>query len=161
MPIRNTSLRQLVGLRPGMEDPLPCNLLWAHSFRGCRHPPCPEIGRIGQYPGQHRRNAAWRILSTDVREPIGKPGPGMHLHQEIRHFDQRIHVGQFPFQLLGSGGHVAGQRSNDELSGLKPDTFELAIAGAVSEPLQVEVERLTRLGKVGDRILWHTKPEIV
>ena len=89
MPVGDAGLGQLVSLRPGMEDPFPGNLLRAHSFRGRRHAPGAEVGRIGQYPGQHRRNAAWRILSTDVREPIGKPSPGMHFHQEIRHFDQR------------------------------------------------------------------------
>ena len=146
VPVGDAGLRELVSLRPGMEDPLPGDLLRAHSFRGCCHALGAEIGRIGQNPGQHGRDAAWRILGTNVREPIGEPGPGMHLHQEVRHLDQRVHVGQFPLQLLGGGRHVAGQRSNDELSGLKPDAFELAVAGAIGEPLEVEVERLPRLG---------------
>ena len=161
MPVGDAGLGQFVRLRPGMEDPFPGNLLRAHSFRGGRHAPGAEVGRIGQYPGQHGWDAAWRFLSTDVREPIGKPSPGMNLHQEIGHLDQRVHIGQFPLQLLGSGGHVAGQRSNDELSGVKPDAFELAVAGAIGEPLEVEVERLPRLGKIGDGILRHTEPEIV
>jgi hypothetical protein len=82
-------------------------------------------------PGQHRRDAAWRFLSTDVREPIGKSGPGMNLHQEIRHLDQRIHISQFPLQVFGSGGHIAGEGSNDELSSVDSDAVELAIAGTV------------------------------
>ena len=76
----------------------------------------------------------------------------MHLHQEIGHLDQRVHVGQFPFQLLGGGRHIAGQGSDDELSSLKPDAFELAVAGAIGEPLEVEVERLTRLAEIRDGI---------
>lgn len=135
-----------------MEDPLPGNLLRAHSFRGCCHALGAEIGRIGQNPSQHGRDAAWRILGTDVREPIGKPGPVVNLHQEVRHLDQRVHVGQFPLQLLGRRRYIAGQRCNDELSGLKPDSSELAIAGAIGKPLQVEVEGLTRLAKIGDCI---------
>ncbi len=159
--IRDAGLSQLVGLRSRMEDPLPGNLLRAHSFRGCCHAPGAEIGRIGQNPGQHGWDAAWWLLGTDVRELIGKPGPVMNLHQEIRYLDQRVHVGQFPFQLLGRRRHFAGQRSNNELPGLKPNTVELAIAGAVGKPLEVEVERLSCFGKIADSILWHTEPEII
>ena len=138
MLVSDASLGQFVRLGPGMEDPLPGDFLRAHPFRGGRHAPGAEVGRIGQYPGQHGWDAAWRFLSTDVREPIGKPGPGMNLHQEIRHLDQRVHIGQFPLQLLGRGGHVAGQRSNDELSSVEPDAFELAVAGPIRERLRLK-----------------------
>jgi hypothetical protein len=82
----------------------------------------------------------------------------MNLHEEIGHLDQRVHVGQFPLQLLSGGWHVARQWGDDQLSGLKEYAFELAIAGAIREPLQVEVQGLPRLGKIGDGILWYTEP---
>jgi hypothetical protein len=161
VPVGDAGLRELVRLRSRMEDPLPGDLPRADAFRGRSHAFGTEIGGVSQNTGQHRWNALRRFLGADVREPVGKSSPIMHLHQEVRHLDQRIHVTEFPFQLLSSGRYIAGEGSDDELSGLKPDAFELAITGAIGEPLQVEVERLTCLGKVGNGILWHTEPEIV
>ena len=152
MPVGDAGLRQLVGLRPGMEDPLPGDFLRVTPFEAAAIRFAPRLVASARTPASIAGMLRRRFLGADVREAIGKPGPGMHLHQEIGHLDQRVHVGQFPFQLLGGGRHIAGQGSDDELSRLKPDAFELAIAGAIGEPLQVEVERLTSLAKIGDGI---------
>ncbi|KFG69582.1 hypothetical protein JH26_09655 [Microvirga sp. BSC39] len=132
MPVGDAALRQLVGLRSHMEDPLPGDLPRSDAFRSCGHVFGTEIGGDRPFPGQHGRNALRRFLGADVREAIGNSGPGMNLHQEIRNLDQRVHVAKLPLQLLGGDRYIAGQGSDNELPRIEPNTFELAIAGAAS-----------------------------
>ena len=87
VPVGDAGLRELVSLGPGMEDPLPGDLPRADAFRGRSHAFGAEVGGVGQNTGQHGWNVLRRILSSNVREAIGEPGPGMHLRQEVRHLD--------------------------------------------------------------------------
>ena len=47
------------------------------------------------------------------------------------------------------------------MSRLKPDAFELAVAGAIGEPLEIEVEGLTGLAEIGHGITLNAETEFI
>jgi len=65
------------------------------------HPFRTEIGRIGQHGGDIPRCVA----RADICEVIGKARPVMHVSQEIKNFDQRIHLAD-----LGTASGLAEKR---------------------------------------------------
>ena len=115
----------------------------------------------------HRRarQPAWRrcsagIARADMGEVVGKSGPFMHLPQQIWNLDQRIHFGDFGIQCFGRCGNVAQLRCHDKCSAFHPNTLELSIACAPSQPLQVEVHHLPGFGKPSRAVLWTPSPSL-
>ena len=70
------------------------------SRRGT-HPLRTEIGCIGQGTGQQRSDIPRGVACADMGEVMGNTRPLMHFPQEIRNFDQRIHLADLRLQFFG------------------------------------------------------------
>ena len=121
------------------------------------HPLRSEIGRIGQNAGQHSGNIPRGIACADMCEVIGKARPLMHFSQEIRNFDQRIHLADLDVQFLDGRRNVAGGRRDDQCSSFKANTLELARTGAIGQALQIEVQHLLYFVEPSYAVTAHTK----
>ncbi|NRQ18459.1 hypothetical protein BHMPCIPO_05722 [Ensifer sesbaniae] len=96
---------------------------------------------------------------SPVRTWVGESGPLMHFPEKIRHFDQRVHVGDLNVQFLGRGGNLAGWWCHDQGSGLEPNALEFVVAGSKGKALEIEVHHLLDFSEPGGTITLHPKTE--
>ncbi len=87
------------------------------------------------------------VAGANMREQIRKAGPFMHVSQQIGNLDQRIHVADLGIQLLGGHRNFADNWCDDQRSGIKTNSFELAGSRSVRQTRQVKVEHLPGFGK--------------
>ena len=75
-------------------------------------------------------------------ELINKARPIVDVSQEIRNFDQRIHLADFDVQFLDCRGNVAGGRRDDQRSAFKADPLQLSGSCPIGKAFQIEVEHV-------------------
>jgi hypothetical protein len=145
--IGDARLRRAIGLRPGVERAHPADLVSTDTFGRASHPLRPQVGRICQNARQHGRDIPRVVTRANVREAIRKAGPIVHFPQQVGNFNHWIHIADLCLQFLGCSGNLAGDWSDDQGPGFKPNTFELSGSCSVRQTLQVEVEHLPRFGE--------------
>lgn len=90
-------------------------------------------------------------------EVIGKARPLMHFPQQVRNFDQRIHLADLCVQFFGCRRNVADSRRHDQRSRFETNTIELTCASAIGQALQIEVQHLLYFVQPGAAVTADTK----
>lgn len=157
MCVGDAGLSGAIGFRSGMEGAHPADLMGADALGCAGHSLGTKIGRIRQNAGQHGRDVPWLVARAHMCEVIGKTRPLMHFPQEIRNFDQRIHLADLCIHFFGCRRNVAGGRCDDQRSGFETNTLELACASAIGQALQIEVQHLLYFVQPGSAVTSHTK----